>query len=58
MDQMVVAISELSQAITLVIQNAFVAPFLASVTSIQYVDLRIRKEALDVELMREAGIVG
>lgn len=47
-----------SQAVTLVIQNAFVAPFLASVTSIQYLDLRIRKEALDVELMREAGIVG
>lgn len=48
----------LAQAVGTVMQNAFVAPFLASVTSVQYVDLRIRKEALDVELMREAGIVG
>ncbi|MCX6402235.1 MAG: hypothetical protein NTX33_20160 [Propionibacteriales bacterium] len=47
----------LTQAISLVIQNAFVAPFLAAVTSVQYVDLRIRKEALDVELMREAGVI-
>lgn len=47
----------LTQAVALVIQNAFVAPFLAAVTSVQYVDLRIRKEAFDVELMREAGIV-
>ncbi|KRB76854.1 hypothetical protein ASE01_08770 [Nocardioides sp. Root190] len=46
-----------TQAAALVIQNAFIAPFLASVASIQYVDLRIRKEALDVELMREAGIL-
>lgn len=48
----------LSQAIGVVVQSAFVTPFLASVASLQYVDLRIRKEALDVELMREAGIVG
>lgn len=48
----------LSQAIGAVVQSAFVTPFLASVASLQYVDLRIRKEALDVELMREAGIVG
>ncbi|MDQ6523678.1 hypothetical protein RB608_08720 [Nocardioides sp. LHD-245] len=47
----------LTQAVALVIQNAFVAPFLAAVTSVQYVDLRMRKEAFDVELMREAGIV-
>ncbi|MCR1786545.1 hypothetical protein KVF89_28685 [Nocardioides carbamazepini] len=46
-----------TQAVALVIQNAFVAPFLAAVTSVQYVDLRMRKEAFDVELMREAGIV-
>jgi hypothetical protein len=46
-----------SQAVGLVIQNAFVAPFLATVTSVQYVDLRMRKEAFDVELMREAGII-
>lgn len=47
----------LTQALGLVIQNAFSAPFLASVTSMQYLDLRIRKEALDVELLREAGII-
>lgn len=47
----------LTQAIGLVVQNAFSAPFLASVTSMQYLDLRIRKEALDVELLREAGII-
>ncbi|MBM7516244.1 hypothetical protein [Nocardioides nitrophenolicus] len=47
----------LTQAVALVLQNAFVAPFLAAVTSVQYVDLRMRKEAFDVELMREAGIV-
>ncbi|GAA1527404.1 hypothetical protein [Nocardioides humi] len=47
----------LTQAIALVVQNAFIAPFLAAVTSVQYVDLRMRKEAFDVELMREAGIV-
>lgn len=47
----------LTQAIGLVIQNAFSAPFLASVTSMQYLDLRMRKEALDVELLREAGII-
>jgi hypothetical protein len=47
----------LTQAVAVVVQNAFVAPFLAAVTSVQYVDLRMRKEAFDVELMREAGIV-
>lgn len=47
----------LTQAIALIVQNAFVAPFVAAVTSVQYVDLRMRKEALDVELMREAGII-
>lgn len=47
----------LTQAIGMVVQNAFSAPFLASVTSMQYLDLRIRKEALDVELLREAGII-
>ncbi|HWI42906.1 MAG TPA: hypothetical protein VNS81_04765 [Nocardioides sp.] len=46
-----------TQAIAMVVQNAFVAPFLATVASVQYVDLRMRKEALDVELMREAGII-
>ena len=47
----------LTQAIGLVIQNAFVAPFTAAVTSLQYLDQRMRKEAYDVELMREAGLI-
>jgi hypothetical protein len=45
------------QAIATVLQNAFVAPFLAAVTTLQYLDLRMRKEAYDVELMREAGLL-
>ena len=47
----------LTQAIGLIIQNAFVAPFTAAVTSLQYLDQRMRKEAYDVELMREAGLI-
>ena len=47
----------LGQAIGLVLQNAFVAPFTAAVTSLQYLDQRMRKEAYDVELMREAGLI-
>ena len=47
----------LTQALSLIVQNAFTAPFLATVSSVQYVDLRMRKEAFDVELMREAGII-
>lgn len=47
----------LTQAIALLVNNAFVAPFQATVATVQYVDLRMRKEAFDVELMREAGIV-
>ncbi|KAA1419065.1 hypothetical protein F0U44_11425 [Nocardioides humilatus] len=52
-----VAILVVTQAVTLVIQNAFVAPFTAAVTSLQYLDQRMRKEAYDVELMREAGLI-
>lgn len=47
----------LTQAIALIVQNSFVAPFSAAVASLQYLDQRMRKEAYDVELMREAGIV-
>lgn len=46
----------LIQAISSVISAAFVAPFTASVTSVQYLDQRMRKEAYDVELMTQAGI--
>ena len=45
------------QAIAIVVQYAFVAPFVGTVAAMQYVDLRMRKEAFDVELMREAGII-
>ena len=36
--------------------SAFVTPFTAAVTSLQYLDQRMRKEAYDVELMQQAGI--
>lgn len=44
------------QALASVIAAAFVAPFTTSVATLQYVDLRMRKEAFDVELMQRAGI--
>jgi hypothetical protein len=48
----------LANAIGSVVQSAFVAPFTAAVTAVQYVDQRIRKEAFDVELMTRAGTAG
>lgn len=45
-----------TQALTTVISAAFVTPFTAAVTSLQYVDQRMRKEAFDVELMQQAGV--
>jgi hypothetical protein len=45
-----------SNALTSVISSAFVAPFSGAVTSLQYIDQRMRKEAFDVELMARAGI--
>jgi hypothetical protein len=44
------------QAVTSVLTAAFVSPFTGAVTSLQYLDQRIRKEAYDVELMTQAGI--
>lgn len=46
----------IGQAIASVITAAFVAPFTTSVATLQYVDLRMRKEAFDVVLMQRAGI--
>lgn len=46
-----------SQSLALIVQNAFTAPFVATVSSVQYIDLRMRTEAYDVELLREAGVV-
>lgn len=45
-------------AVASVLINAFVAPFTSAVVSLQYLDQRIRKEAHDVELMAEAGLLG
>jgi hypothetical protein len=46
-----------TNAIAYVIQYAFIAPFTAAVTALQYLDQRMRKEAYDVELMHQAGLV-
>jgi len=45
-----------TQALSQVISAAFVTPFTSSVTSLQYLDQRMRKEAFDVELMQLAGV--
>ncbi|MCD4536195.1 hypothetical protein LRP67_19060 [Nocardioides sp. cx-169] len=47
----------LGQALSTVLSAAFVAPFTAAVASLQYVDLRMRKEGYDVELMSRAGVL-
>lgn len=46
------------QALSSVVTAAFTAPFTASVTTLQYLDQRMRKEAYDVTLMARAGITG
>jgi hypothetical protein len=48
----------ITQALSQVISAAFVTPFTSAVTSLQYLDQRMRKEAYDVELMQQAGITG
>ncbi|WP_345263107.1 hypothetical protein [Nocardioides nanhaiensis] len=45
-----------TQAVSTVVAAAFVAPFTSAVTSLQYLDQRIRKEAYDVELLARAGV--
>lgn len=47
-----------SAALAQVIATAFTAPFTAAVTSLQYLDQRMRKEGYDVALMRQAGLTG
>ncbi len=44
-------------ALAAVVAAALVSPFLTTVTSLQYLDQRIRKEAYDVELMAHVGII-
>ena len=46
-----------TQAVSTVVSSAFVAPFTAAVASLQYLDQRMRKEAYDVELLTQAGII-
>ncbi len=46
-----------TQGLASVVSTAFVAPFTAAVTSLQYLDQRMRKEAYDVDLMRQAGVL-
>lgn len=55
--QYVVLGSVLAQGLSSVVSTAFTAPFSAAVTSLQYLDQRMRKEAYDVELMQQAGII-
>ncbi len=45
-----------SSALAQVIATAFTAPFTSSVTALQYLDQRMRKEGYDVDLMTRAGI--
>ena len=47
--------STLIQAISSIVSAAFVAPFTAAVACLQYVDLRMRREAFDLQLMRAAN---
>ncbi len=54
--QTAVIVSIAAQALGTVLATAFTAPFSAAVTSLQYVDQRIRKEAYDMELLAQAGV--
>ena len=46
-----------TQALGTVVSTAFTAPFISAVTSLQYLDQRMRKEAYDVDLMGQAGVL-
>ncbi len=56
-DDLALFVTILFTALAQVASTAFVAPFGATVTSLQYLDQRMRKEAYDVELMRQAGVL-
>lgn len=47
----------ISQALGTVVSAAFTTPFTSAVTSLQYLDQRMRKEAYDVDLMGQAGVL-
>jgi hypothetical protein len=55
--QTAVLVSVAAQALASVLASAFTAPFSAAVTCLQYVDQRIRKEAYDMELLAQAGVL-
>jgi hypothetical protein len=44
-----------STALAVLLTSIITLPFLAGVTSLLYIDRRIRREALDLELQRAAG---
>lgn len=44
-----------SQSLSQIAATALVTPFLSAVTALLYIDVRIRKEAFDVELLTRAG---
>jgi hypothetical protein len=48
-------LAQLLTAVASIIAGALTYPFVASVSSLLYVDMRMRKEGLDIELMRAAG---
>jgi hypothetical protein len=55
--QTAVLVSVAAQALGSVLSTAFTAPFTSAVTCLQYVDQRIRKEAYDMELLAQAGVL-
>lgn len=48
----------LVQSVTTILSAAIVTPFVSAVASLQYVDLRMRKESLDVQLMSASSRQG
>lgn len=47
-----------AQSLSSIAATAFTAPFSSAVASLQYLDLRMRKESYDVQLMTQAGVTG
>ncbi len=45
-----------TQALGTIFASSFTTPFTSAVTSVQYLDLRIRKEGFDVELLTRSGV--
>lgn len=55
-DSLALVVMMVANALSTVVASAFVTPFTAAVATLQYVDLRMRHEAYDVELMDEVGM--